>query len=133
MKSCCMTVTKMFCFYIVQDHGWTLPKELLDCSLFYKDSLHLVGQGNVKLSKLIVSILTAQNNQITFSPKNRNTLYSDVSKQSFSAATLSFSFKGDNFSPLTNVCQHVSKSGNYSNHVTGRSIVFCVLLIYYYC
>ena len=33
--------------FIVQDHGWTLPNGSLDCSLFYKDSLPLVEQGNV--------------------------------------------------------------------------------------
>ena len=47
--------------FIVQDHGWALPNISLDCSLFYKDSLHLVEQGNVKLAKSIVSKLTAQN------------------------------------------------------------------------
>ena len=48
--------------FIVQDNGWTLPNGSLDCSIFYKDSLHLVEQGNVKLAKSIVSTLTAQNN-----------------------------------------------------------------------
>ena len=63
-----------------------------------------------------------RNNQINFSSKNRNTLYSHVSKQSV-PATISFSFKKDDFAPLTNVCRPVSKSGNCSNHVTARSIV----------
>ena len=45
--------------FIVQDHEWTLLNGFLDCSLFYKDSLHLVQQGNVKLAKSIVSTLTA--------------------------------------------------------------------------
>ena len=105
----------------VQDHEWTLPNGSLDCSLFYKDSLHLVEQGNVKLAKSIVSTLTAQNNQINFPSKNCNTFYSDVSKQSI-PATISFSFKEDHFPPLTNVCQPVSKSGNCGNHVAARSI-----------
>ena len=48
--------------FIVRDHGWTLTNGSLECSLFYKDSLHLIEQGNVKLAKLIVSTLTAQNN-----------------------------------------------------------------------
>ena len=67
-------------------------------------------------------MLTAQNNQINFSFKNHNTLYSDVSKQSI-PATISFSFKEDDFPPLTNVFRLVSKSGNCSNHVAARSIV----------
>ena len=100
--------------FIIQDHGWTLPNGSLDCFLFYKDFLHLVERGNVKLAKSIVSTLTPQINQINF--------YSDVSKQSV-PASISFSFKEDNFPPLTNVCRPVSKSGNCSNHVTARSIV----------
>ena len=44
--------------------------------------LNLVEPGNMKLAKSIASTLTPQNNQINFSFKIRNTLYSDVSKQS---------------------------------------------------
>ena len=102
--------------FIVKDHGWTLLNGSLYCSLFYKDSLHLAEQGNVKLAKSIVSTLTAQNNQINFSFKFRKTLYSDVSKQSV-PATISFSFKEDDFPPLTSVFRPVSKS------VAARSIV----------
>ena len=44
------------CFVcIVHEHGWILTNETLDCSLFYKDSLHFVEQGNGKLAKSIVS------------------------------------------------------------------------------
>ena len=100
--------------FIVQNHGWTLPNGSLDCFLFYKDSLHLVEQGNVKLAKSIVSTLTPQISQVNF--------YSGVSKQSV-PASISFSFKEDDFPSLTNVCRLVSKSGNCSNHVTARSIV----------
>ena len=100
--------------FIIQDHGWTHPNGSLDCFLFYKDSLHLAEQENVKLEKSIVSTLTPQINHMNF--------YSDVSKQSV-PASISFFFKEDDFPPLTNVCQPVSKSGNFSNHVTARSIV----------
>ena len=106
---------------IVRDHGWTMPNRSFDCLLFYKDSRHLVQQGNVKLAKSIVSTLTAQSNQINSSVKIRNTFYSDVSKQSISA-TISLSFKEEDFPPLINVRRPVSKSGNCSNHVTARSI-----------
>ena len=41
-------------FFIVQDHGSTLSNASVDCSLFYKDSIHLVEQRNIKLTKLIV-------------------------------------------------------------------------------
>ena len=99
--------------FIVQDHGWTLPNGSFDCFLSYKDSLHLVEQGNFKLAKSIVSTLAPLINQIIF--------YSDVSKQSV-PASISFSFKEDDFPPLNNVCRPVSKSGNCSNHVIARSI-----------
>ena len=108
--------------FIVQDHGWTLLYGSLDCSLFCKDSYILLSKEILKLAKPIVSTLTAQNNQINFSFKNHNRLYIDVSKQSV-PTTISFSFKEDDFPPVTNACRPVSKSGNYSNHVTTRSVV----------
>ena len=127
--------------FIVQDHGWTLPNGSLDRSLFYKDrSLHLVEQGNVTLAKLTVSRLTAQNNQINqinFSFKIRNTLYSDVSKQSV-LVTISFSFKENDFPPLTNVFRPVSKSvaartiavsSNVSGHVKRISMLRLYVLV----
>ena len=63
-----------------------------------------------------MSTLTAQNNQINFLFRSCNKLCSDVSKQ-FVPATISFSFKEDDFPPLTNVFRPVSKS------VAARSIV----------
>ena len=61
--------------FIVQDHGWPFTNGFFDCSLFYKDCLHLVEQGNIKLAKSIVSTLSAWNNQINFSPNNRNVMF----------------------------------------------------------
>ena len=87
-----MSVTKMVVF-IVKDYGWTLSNGSFDCSLFYKDFLHFVEQGNVKLAKSIVSTLTAQNNQVNFLFKSRDTLYSDVSKQPI-PATIFFPLRG---------------------------------------
>ena len=69
-----------------------------------------------------MSTLTARNNQINFSSSNRSTLYSDVSKQSV-PATVSLSFRKDDFPQTTSVCRPVSKSGNCRNHVTARSNV----------
>ena len=37
--------------FIFQDHGWTFTNGSLDCSLFCKDLLYLIEQGNVKLAK----------------------------------------------------------------------------------
>ena len=39
--------------FIFQDHGWTFTNGSLDCSLFYKDLLHLIKKANVKLAKSI--------------------------------------------------------------------------------
>ena len=36
-----------------QDQGWTFTNGFLSYSLFYKDLLHLIEQGNVKLAKPI--------------------------------------------------------------------------------
>ena len=38
---------------IFQDHGQTFANGSLDCSLFYKNLLHLIKQGNVKQVKSI--------------------------------------------------------------------------------
>ena len=95
--------------FIAQDYGWNLTNEFLDCSLFYKDSLHLLVQGNIKRAESIVSTLTARKLQKQFSSNNRNT-YGDVSKQ-FVLAIISFFFKEETISV------------NDSNHVTARSIL----------
>ena len=63
-----------------------------------------------------MSTLTAQNNQINFLFKIRNTLYSNFSKKQSFPTAISFSFNEDDFPPLTNVT-------NCSNHVIARSIV----------
>ena len=68
----------------------------------------------------IKSTCTEQSNK--FLVQKSCLIYSDVSKQSV-PATISFSFKEDDFPPLTNVFQPVSKSGNCNNHVIARSIV----------
>ena len=49
--------------FTFHNHEWTLPIGSLDFSLFYKDSLYLSEQGNVKLAKSIMSTLTARNDQ----------------------------------------------------------------------
>ena len=61
--------------YIFQDHGWTFPNGSLDFSLFYKDLLHLIEKGNVKLAKAIPFTITLRYNHI-----NSNTSYSDITR-----------------------------------------------------
>ena len=48
--------------YIDQGNGWTLPNGNLDPSLLFGDSLHLVEEGNVKLTKLIINSVALTNN-----------------------------------------------------------------------
>ena len=40
-----------------QDPEWTLPDISLNKELYYKDQLHLIENGNIKFSKLIVETL----------------------------------------------------------------------------
>ena len=46
------------------DHGWNFANSSLDCSLFYKDLLHLSKQGNVKLTKPISLTISSRYNHI---------------------------------------------------------------------
>ena len=50
--------------FIFQDHGWNFANSSLDCSLFYKDLLHLSEQGNVKLTKPISLTISSRYNHI---------------------------------------------------------------------
>ena len=45
--------------FIFQDHGWTFANGSLDCSLFYKDLLHLIKQGDIKLAKSVTLTITS--------------------------------------------------------------------------
>ena len=107
--------------FIVQDHGFKHTNGSLDWSLLYKDSLHLVKQGNIKLAKSVLSMLTAWNNLSINSSPIIKTLYSDVSKQ-FVPVTISFSFKEDDFPSLLDVFQPITKSVNNSSYVTARNV-----------
>ena len=52
--------------FIGQSNGWALPNGDLDSSLFFRDSLHLIEEGNVKLAKLIVNSIALTNNNMFF-------------------------------------------------------------------
>ena len=45
--------------FILQDHGWAFANCSLDYSLFYKDLIHLIEQGNIKLAKSIKLTITS--------------------------------------------------------------------------
>ena len=77
--------------FILQDHGWTFTNGSLDCSLFYKDLLHLIEQGNIKLAKSITLTIIS---------------YRDITRQKVQS-TISFSLNEHNFPPLSNVCQRI--------------------------
>ena len=49
-------------YYIEQSNDWTLSNGNLDPSLFFRVSLHLIEEGNVKLAKLIINSITLTNN-----------------------------------------------------------------------
>lgn len=38
-------------------NGWTLPSGDLDPSLFFRDSLHFIEEGNVQLTNLIITFM----------------------------------------------------------------------------
>ena len=48
--------------FIDQSNGWTLPNGNLDLSLFVRDSLLLIEEGNLKLAKLIINSIALTNN-----------------------------------------------------------------------
>ena len=48
--------------FIDHSNGWTLPNGNLDPSIFFRDSLHLIEEGNVKLAKLIINPIALTNN-----------------------------------------------------------------------
>ena len=48
--------------YVDKSNGWTFPNVDLDTSLFFRDSLHLIEERNVKLAKLIINSIALTNN-----------------------------------------------------------------------
>ena len=80
--------------FIFQNHGWTFVNGSLDCSLFYKDMLHLIEKGNVKLTSI-----TSRYNHINLSSTNSNTPYSDITRQNVQS-TISFLLNEHDFSTI---------------------------------
>ena len=92
--------------FIFQDHEWTFANGSLDCSLFYKDLLHLIEKGNNKLTKSITLTITSRYNYINLIFTNSNTSYSDITWWKVQS-TISFSLNEHDFPPLSNVCQPI--------------------------
>ena len=88
--------------FIFQDHGLTFTNGSLDCSLFYKDLLHLIEQGNIKLAKSITLTITSRYKDINLSSTSSITSYSDITRQKVQS-TISFSLHEYDFPPLMSV------------------------------
>ena len=92
--------------FIFQDHGWTFTNGSLDCYLLYKDMLHLIEKGNVKLGKSITLSITSRYSHINLSSTNSNTSYSDITRQKVQS-TISFLLNEHDIPPLSNACQPI--------------------------
>ena len=71
--------------YIDQSVGWTYKNGELDPVLFYKDSLHLVEKGNVKLAESFCSTRMSSTN-VSVSPYNSsyaNSVYFKIREKEF--------------------------------------------------
>ena len=64
--------------FMRQDQDWTLPDNFPNMELYYKDHLHLIENGNVKFSKLIIEllqdILSLQSSQLSSSYLSQSSL-----------------------------------------------------------
>ena len=60
-----------------QDPDWTLPDISLNMELYHKDQLHLIENGNIKFSKLIIETL-----QDVLSPQSSQSSSSYLSQSS---------------------------------------------------
>ena len=67
--------------FIFQDHGWTFAIGSLDCSLFFKDLLHLIKQSNIKHARSITLTINSPYKDINLSSTNSNTWCSDIIRQ----------------------------------------------------
>ena len=86
--------------FIDQSNCWTLPNGDLDPSLFFKDSLHLIEEENVKLSKLIINSIELTNNICFSSKTGKGYSYSDNCKNKASTSFALTLNKAD-FPPLS--------------------------------
>ena len=66
--------------FINQSNGWTLPNDDLSLSLIFRDSVHLIEEGNVVLAKLIIDSITLTNNICFSSNADKRYSCSDACK-----------------------------------------------------
>ena len=102
--------------FIDQSNGWTLPSDNLDSCLFFRDSLHLIEEGNVKLAKLIINSVALTTNIYFSSNTGKTYSYSDTCKNKASVSFASTLIEAD-FAPLSPLihalkCKHNTFSNN---------------------
>ena len=67
--------------FIFPDNGWIFANGSFECSLLYRDLLHLIEQGNVELAKSITLTIASRYNRINLSSAKSNTSYSNNTRQ----------------------------------------------------
>ena len=75
LKSLCL---KHDFSFIDQSNAWTLSNVDLGPSLFLRDSLHLIEEGNIKLAKLIIYSITLTNNICSSTNTGERNSYNDT-------------------------------------------------------
>ena len=102
--------------FIEQSNGWTLPNGDVDHSLFFRDSVHLIEAGNVKLAKFIINSIALTNNIYFSSNSDKRYSYSDTCKNK---ASISFALALNeaDLTPLSPPT-HAHKCKHYSNNCT---------------
>ena len=110
---------------------WTLPDNFLNIELYYKDHLHLIGNGNNKFSKLIIEtlqdILSPQSLQSSSSYMSQLSLVrspspSSLPRSNLSVQTLSQSSSSQSLSatatPFNPKRQIISHNSDCSTKIT---------------
>ena len=79
-----------------RDPDWTFPDNSLNIQLYYPDHLHLIENGNIKFSKLIIKTFFLTQVKPSFSSNTFPIIF--ISSQSLSAVATPFNPKCKNFS-----------------------------------
>ena len=105
-----------------QDPDWTLQDNSLNMELYYKDNLHLIENGNIKFSKLIIEIL-----QDVLSPQLSQSLSSYLSQSSLIRSPPPSSLPRSNFlsaQPLSQSSSSQSLSATATPFNPKHQIIF---------
>ena len=119
--------------FIEQEQGWAVNNDTLDPLLFYRDKLHLIQQGKIKLSE---SIITATEHTNIGQNIHFNKMYNKKHNQFIKTYKMGVSFKLNHadypplfssavFRPVSSVSSSLSfttASRSFSNKVTAISL-----------